>query len=88
MSNVVTDEFADKSLKSYFRKNRCYDADELYGLIIENKESFEKLLDRNQRIEFVKLWGMLDRYCLLINQDSFSDGFFSGIGWESIDISD
>ncbi len=37
------------------------------------------LLNTNQRIEFVKLRAMYERYADLVQQDSFSYGFFKGI---------
>lgn len=71
-------EFTEKALRSYFRQH--YDSDTLYDAIIEKEEDFIKLLDPKQRIEFVKLRSMCERHADFLQQDSFSQGYFEGVG--------
>lgn len=66
-------------LKQFFKDNRYYDSDKLYNAINEKEKEFLKLLNEKQRIEYVNLRAMLDRYTDLLQHDSFSDGFIKGI---------
>lgn len=86
MHNNDTDKIMEASLKSFFRKNRYYDADELYDAISAKDQEFMNLLNINQRIEFVKLRAMYERYAYLLQQDSFSRGFFEGVNCDNKDI--
>lgn len=79
MNDNNTEISMEEMLKQYFKKNKYYDADELYAAIAEKEKEFIKLLNVKQRIEFVKLRAMIDRYADLLQQDSFSDGFFKGV---------
>lgn len=77
-------EFTENALRSYFRQH--YDADALYDAIIEKEKEFIKLLDQKQRMEFVNLRAMFDRYATLVQQDSFSEGFFAGVACDDTDV--
>lgn len=80
MHDNDTDTIIEVSLKSFFRKNRYYDADELYNAISAKEKEFMNLLNTKQRIKFLQLRTMYERYADLSQQDSFSNGFFKGIG--------
>ena len=86
MHDNDTDKIMEASLKSFFRKNRYYDADELYNAISVKEKDFMNLLNTNQRIEFVKIRAMYERYADLLQQDSFSKGFFAGVCCGNNDI--
>ena len=86
MHDNDTDKNLEASLKSFFRQNRCYDVDELYNTISVKEKEFMNLLNINQRIEFVKIRGMYERYTDLLQQDSFSKGFFEGFNCNSQDV--
>ena len=85
MHDNDTDKIMETSLKSFFRKNRYYDADELYNAISVKEKDFMNLLNTNQRIEFVKIRAMYERYANLLQQDSFSKGFFEGVNCGNTD---
>lgn len=80
MSDKNTEKSLEDMLKQYFKKNRYYDADELYSAINEKEKEFMQLLNTKERIEFVKLRSMYERQADLLQQDSFSKGFFEGVG--------
>ena len=84
MNDKELSEFTEQALRSYFRQH--YDADVLYDAIIEKEKEFIKLLDTKQRLEFTKLRAMLDRHEILIQQDSFSEGFFEGAACNDKDV--
>lgn len=80
MYDKDTDKFIEEVLKPYFKRQKYNDADELYEAILEREKEFIKLLNTKQRIAFVELRSMFERYADLLQQDSFSNGFFEGIG--------
>ena len=84
MNDKELSEFTEQALRSYFSQH--YDADVLYDAIIEKEKEFIKLLDTKQRLEFTKLRTMLDRHEILIQQDSFAEGFFEGSACNNTDI--
>ena len=79
MNDNYTDENIEAALKAFFRQSRYYDADKLYNDILIKEKEFMDHLNVDQRIEFVKIRAMYDRYVDLKQHDSLSIGFFEGL---------
>lgn len=79
MSDESIDKEFEDMLRQFLRNKKYHDADELYKVLIVREKEFINLLDTEQKEEHKKLRAMFDRYEFLIQQDSFSNGFFEGV---------
>lgn len=57
MHDNNTDKIMEDSLRSFFRKNRYYDADELYKAISEKKQGIHKAAEHESENRICKVTG-------------------------------